>query len=95
MAETPVGIPTRVLVLGMAHEDGTIVAEEVLPVAEACRQTPEQVRSCLRRLVREGLFTREGRGRTAQYRATEETRIWQKQSGAWKHVHFHRSVPAK
>jgi calcium/calmodulin-dependent protein kinase (CaM kinase) II len=21
----------------------------------------------------------------------EETRVWQKQSGAWKHVHFHRS----
>lgn len=66
------GIPTRVLVLGMAHEDGTIVTEEVLPVAEACRQTAEQVRSCLRRLVREGSFTREGRGRTAQYRATEQ-----------------------
>src|SRR5580765_4700930 len=56
----------------MAHEDGTILAEEVLPVAEACRQTPEQVRSCFRRLVRDGLFTREGRGRTAQYRATEQ-----------------------
>jgi ketosteroid isomerase-like protein len=25
--------------------------------------------------------------------AVEETRIWQKQKGAWKHVHFHRSVP--
>ncbi len=24
-------------------------------------------------------------------KATEETRVWQKQSGAWKHVHFHRS----
>ena len=23
--------------------------------------------------------------------AHEETRIWQKQNGAWKHVHFHRS----
>ena len=22
---------------------------------------------------------------------TEETRVWQKQSGQWKHVHFHRS----
>ena len=71
MVETTVDIPTRVLVLGMAHENGTILSEEVFPVAEACRQTPEQVRSCLRRLVREGLFTREGRGRTAQYRATE------------------------
>jgi ketosteroid isomerase-like protein len=22
----------------------------------------------------------------------EETRVWQRQSGAWKHVHFHRSA---
>lgn len=64
-------VPTRVLVLGMAHHDGTIVAEEVLPVAEACGQSPEQVRSCLRRLVQEGLFTREGAGRAARFAATE------------------------
>ena len=25
---------------------------------------------------------------------TEETRIWQRRDGRWKHVHFHRSVPA-
>ena len=55
------GIPTRVLVLGMAHQDGTIVADELYPVAEACGQTAEQVRSCLRRLVAEGLFARDGR----------------------------------
>jgi phenylacetic acid degradation operon negative regulatory protein len=55
----------------MAHEDGTVVAAEVMPVAEACGQTPEQVRSCLRRLVREGLFTRDGAGRNARYLATE------------------------
>ena len=24
--------------------------------------------------------------------AVEETRIWQRQNGKWKHVHFHRSV---
>ena len=24
----------------------------------------------------------------------EETRVWQRQGGAWKHVHFHRSAPA-
>ena len=63
-------IPTRVLVLGMAREDGTIDAAELLPVAEACGQTAEQVRSCLRRLVSEGLFEREGTGRGATFRAT-------------------------
>lgn len=27
-------------------------------------------------------------------RGTEETRIWQRQNGQWKHIHFHRS-PSK
>jgi calcium/calmodulin-dependent protein kinase (CaM kinase) II len=26
--------------------------------------------------------------------AFEETRIWQRQEGAWQHVHFHRSRPS-
>ena len=26
--------------------------------------------------------------------ASEETRVWQKQNGVWKHVHFHRSIPS-
>ena len=64
-------IPTRVLVLGMAHDDGTIHVDEVLPVADACGQSPEQVRSCLRRLVAECHFTRAGSGRDAVYEATE------------------------
>lgn len=25
--------------------------------------------------------------------ASEETRVWQKQNGFWKHIHFHRSIP--
>jgi phenylacetic acid degradation operon negative regulatory protein len=64
-------IPTRVLVLGMAHQDGTILASELYPVAEACGQTGDQVRSCLRRLVAEDLFTRAGEGRDAVFHATE------------------------
>ena len=71
VSETTVAIPTRVLVLGMAHEDGTIHAEELGPVAEACGLTPDQVRSCLRRLVAEGLFTRHGTGRSTTLAATE------------------------
>jgi calcium/calmodulin-dependent protein kinase (CaM kinase) II len=27
-------------------------------------------------------------------RSSEETRLWQKQAGHWKHVHFHRSLPS-
>ena len=64
-------VPTRVLVLGMAHQDGTILADELYPIAEACGQSAEQIRSCLRRLVGEGLFTREGEGREATFRATD------------------------
>lgn len=68
-------IPTRVLVLGMAHDDGTLEAAEVYDVGEACGQTAEQLRSCLRRLVSEGLFTRHGNGRTATYVPTESGRV--------------------
>jgi calcium/calmodulin-dependent protein kinase (CaM kinase) II len=25
---------------------------------------------------------------------SEETRVWQRSGGTWKHVHFHRSTPA-
>jgi phenylacetic acid degradation operon negative regulatory protein len=64
-------VPTRLLVLGLAHQDGTILAADVAPVAEACGHTTEQVRSCLRRLVTEGLFVRDGTGRDALYRPTE------------------------
>lgn len=58
------------LVFGMARADGTILVAEVLPAAAACGQTPDQVRSCLRRLLAEGLFVRKGRGREAVYEAT-------------------------
>jgi len=72
VGETTVAIPTRVLVLGMAHKDGTIHAEELFPVAAACGQSAEQVRSCLRRLVGEQLFVRHGTGGGARYEATPE-----------------------
>lgn len=28
-------------------------------------------------------------------RLVEETRVWQRIGGKWKHVHFHRSLPTK
>ena len=57
--------------LGVARRDGTIRAEDVYRVAESSGQSAEQVRSCLRRLVREGLYERaDGSGRTAVYRPT-------------------------
>jgi phenylacetic acid degradation operon negative regulatory protein len=77
------GIPTRVLVLGMARDDGSIAAADVAPVAEACGLSPEQVRSCLRRLLGEGLFTREGVGRGAVYRPTADGRA-ARRTEAWR-----------
>ncbi|HVE94143.1 MAG TPA: PaaX family transcriptional regulator C-terminal domain-containing protein [Acidimicrobiales bacterium] len=71
MVQTTVSIPTRTLVTGMVHDDGAIVSDEVYAVAEACGQSDDQVRSCLRRLVTEGLIERRsGSGRTAVYDAT-------------------------
>ena len=67
---TPVEIPTRVLVFGMARPDGTVLASELYPVAEACGQSAEQVRSCLRRLITERLLVRDGNGKAAIYRTT-------------------------
>lgn len=31
---------------------------------------------------------------THHTKAVEETRVWQKKDGQWKHVHFHRSLPS-
>lgn len=56
--------------LGTARRDGTIRAEDVYRVAEASGQTAEQVRSCLRRLVAEGLYERAGAGRHAVFTPT-------------------------
>jgi len=56
--------------MGVARRDGTIRADDVYRVAEASGQTAEQVRSCLRRLVRDGLYERDGTGRDALYRPT-------------------------
>ncbi len=70
MRVTAVEVPTRVLVFGMARPDGTIDGGELYDVAAACDQTPEQIRSCLRRLVTEGLLERDGSGRTATFRTT-------------------------
>ncbi|MGH9206257.1 MAG: PaaX family transcriptional regulator C-terminal domain-containing protein [Acidimicrobiales bacterium] len=72
MNSTTVPIPTRVMVFGMAHENGLVLADELFAVAEACGHSVEQVRSCLRRLVSEGLFMRKGSGREASYVATEK-----------------------
>ena len=63
-------VPTRLLVLGMAHRDGSIHGPELYAVTDAVGLSVDQVRSCLRRLVAEDLFERDGEGRDAVYSAT-------------------------
>jgi phenylacetic acid degradation operon negative regulatory protein len=67
---TTVTVPTRTLVLGVTRRDGTIRAEDAYRVAAASGQSDEQVRSCLRRMVGEGLYEREGAGRKAVFTPT-------------------------
>jgi phenylacetic acid degradation operon negative regulatory protein len=64
------GIPTRMMVLGVADESGIIHADDLARVAAACGVSPEQVRSCVRRLVAEGLYGRVGSGRKARFEPT-------------------------
>ncbi|NLD77307.1 MAG: winged helix DNA-binding protein [Acidimicrobiales bacterium] len=54
----------------MARPDGTIDGHELYRVADACGHSDEQLRSCLRRLIAEGLLERNGSGRGATFRTT-------------------------
>lgn len=62
--------PTRLMVLGLTHRDGTVLGSELFRVGQECGIAVETIRSCMRRLVTEGVFTREGEGREATYTAT-------------------------
>ena len=64
-------VPTRLMVLGLAHRDGTVHGEELYRVATACGIGIETVRSCIRRLIGDGLFERHGEGRDASFSATD------------------------
>ncbi|MFI6413779.1 PaaX family transcriptional regulator C-terminal domain-containing protein [Streptomyces sp. NPDC050585] len=65
-------IPTRLLVHALVREDGTVDAGELYTVAELLGMTGQQVRLCVKRLVDEGRFTQEGRGRRATLRAVAD-----------------------
>ncbi|MFJ4778759.1 PaaX family transcriptional regulator C-terminal domain-containing protein [Streptomyces sp. NPDC088762] len=68
-----VEIPTRMLVHALIREDGTVAADELYTVAGTLGMSDQQVRLCVKRLVAEGRFTHEGRGRKALLHATEDT----------------------
>lgn len=68
------GVTTRLMVLGLAHSNGRVIGAELYRVATECDISIETVRSCMRRLINEGLFEREGEGRDAVFTATAEGR---------------------
>ncbi|ARE75514.1 PaaX family transcriptional regulator C-terminal domain-containing protein [Streptomyces sp. NPDC059558] len=59
------GIPTRMVVHALVREDGTVAGGELYEVAGLLGMTDQQVRLCVKRLVAEGRFTVQGRGRRA------------------------------
>ncbi|MGC0418158.1 PaaX family transcriptional regulator C-terminal domain-containing protein [Embleya sp. AB8] len=61
------------LVHALIRADGTVDAGELYAVAATLGMTDQQVRLCLKRLVAEGRFTHEGRGRKALLRITADT----------------------
>lgn len=67
-------IPTRTLVESMIREDATIDVGALYDVANALGMTDQQVRLCIKRLVADGQFTHEGRGRKAVLLATDRVR---------------------
>ncbi|KFU82045.1 DNA-binding transcriptional regulator [Amycolatopsis lurida] len=68
-----VEVPTRMLVHALVREDGTVDADELYTVAATLGMSDQQVRLCIKRLVAEGAFTHQGRGRKALLHATTDT----------------------
>ncbi|WP_081343109.1 PaaX family transcriptional regulator C-terminal domain-containing protein [Mycobacteroides chelonae] len=67
-------IPTRSLIEGMLRDDATIDGAALYGVANTLGMTDQQVRLCIKRMVADGQFTVEGRGRKAVLYATAHLR---------------------
>ncbi|GGT19655.1 PaaX family transcriptional regulator C-terminal domain-containing protein [Nonomuraea spiralis] len=68
-----VHVPTRMLVEALVRTDLTVDAGELYATAGLLDMNDQQVRLCIKRLVAEGRFVQEGRGRKAILRATGDT----------------------
>ncbi|MER7212825.1 MULTISPECIES: PaaX family transcriptional regulator C-terminal domain-containing protein [Streptosporangium] len=68
-----VHVPTRMLVEALVRTDLTVDAGDLYATANLLRMNDQQVRLCIKRLVAEGRFVQEGRGRKAILRATGGT----------------------
>ncbi|WP_309115556.1 PaaX family transcriptional regulator C-terminal domain-containing protein [Saccharothrix sp.] len=67
-----VDVPTRTVVEALVGPDGTVDAGELYDVAGVLGMSDQQVRLCLKRLVAEGKFSQDGRGRRAVLRMTPD-----------------------
>ncbi|WP_157252905.1 PaaX family transcriptional regulator C-terminal domain-containing protein [Nonomuraea typhae] len=65
-----VHVPTRMLVEALVRTDLTVDAGELYTIANLLDMNDQQVRLCVKRLIAEGRFVQEGRGRKAILRAT-------------------------
>ena len=74
MADPSIEVPTRTLVESMLRDDATIDAGALYDVAGELGMTDQQVRLCVKRLVADGQFVQDGRGRKAVLRATDALR---------------------
>lgn len=72
--DAPIEVPTRTLVESMLRDDATVDAGALYDVAGELGMSDQQVRLCIKRLVADGQFTQDGRGRAAVLRATDELR---------------------
>ncbi|MER8045427.1 PaaX family transcriptional regulator C-terminal domain-containing protein [Streptomyces sp. NPDC094032] len=70
--DTDTPVPTRMLVHALVREDGTVDAGELYDVGGLLGMSDQQVRLCVKRLVAEGRFTHEGRGRKALLRTVAD-----------------------
>lgn len=68
-----VQVPTRMLVEALVRADLTVDTGELYATGNLLGMTDQQVRLCIKRLVAEGRFNHEGRGRRAVLRATGAT----------------------
>ncbi|MDP9869035.1 MULTISPECIES: PaaX family transcriptional regulator C-terminal domain-containing protein [Streptosporangium] len=73
MPEPDIQVPTRMLVEALVRADLTVDTGELYTTGNLLGMTDQQVRLCIKRLVAEGRFNHEGRGRKALLRATSTT----------------------
>ena len=73
MTDRDVEVPTRILIEGLLRTDGTVDGRTLYATADALCKTDQQVRLCIKRLVTEGKFTQEGRGRQAHATSNAES----------------------